>query len=31
LNEFCYKINRRYFGERLFDRLLLASVTETWN
>lgn len=24
LNEFCYKLNRRYFGERLFDRLTLA-------
>lgn len=31
LNEFCYKVNRRYFGDKLFDRLLLASVTETWN
>ena len=27
LNEFCYKFNRRYFGEALFDRLLLACVT----
>lgn len=27
LNEFCYKFNRRYFGDRLFDRLLVASVT----
>lgn len=26
LNEFCYKFNRRYFGDRLFDRLLVASV-----
>ena len=26
LNEFCYKFNRRYFGERLFDRLLDISV-----
>ena len=26
-NEFCYKFNRRYFGDRLFDRLLGASVT----
>ena len=26
LNEFVYKLNRRYFGERLFDRLLIASV-----
>jgi hypothetical protein len=23
LNEFCYKYNRRYFGEKLFDRLLI--------
>ena len=30
LNEFCYKINRRYLGDHLFDRLLIASVTETW-
>ena len=27
LNEFCYKFNRRYFGESLFDRLMIASVT----
>jgi hypothetical protein len=26
LNEFCYKFNRRYFGERQFDRLLSAAV-----
>ena len=26
LNEFCYKFNRRYFGEALFDRLIIASV-----
>ena len=31
LNEFCYKINRRYFGEQLFDRLLIASVSNTWS
>lgn len=30
LNEFCYKFNRRYFGEHLFDRLLIASVSTTW-
>ena len=24
LNEFCYKLNRRYFGEKLFNRLLIA-------
>lgn len=27
LNEFCYKFNRRYFGEAMFDRLLLAGVS----
>jgi hypothetical protein len=26
LNEFCYKFNRRYFGEGLFERLLIAAV-----
>lgn len=26
LNEFCYKFNRRYFGDKLFDRLMVASV-----
>ena len=26
LNEFCYKFNRRYFGERLFDRLMVAAI-----
>jgi hypothetical protein len=26
LNEFCYKFNRRYYGENLFDRLIIASV-----
>ncbi|MEA3448465.1 MAG: IS1595 family transposase, partial [Bacteroidota bacterium] len=25
--EFYYKFNRRYFGENLFDRLLVASVS----
>lgn len=29
LNEFCYKFNRRYFGEKLFDRLLIAAVSYT--
>lgn len=28
LNEFCYKFNRRYFGESLFDRLMIASVKQ---
>jgi hypothetical protein len=27
LNEFCYKFNRRYFGEKLFDRLLIACIS----
>lgn len=27
LDEFCYKFNRRYFGEALFGRLLVASVS----
>lgn len=26
LNEYCYKFNRRYFGEDLFERILLTSV-----
>ena len=26
LNEFCYRLNRRYFGERLFDRMVIAIV-----
>lgn len=30
LNEFCYKLNRRYFGERLFDRLTLAVAKIYW-
>ncbi|KAA6306342.1 hypothetical protein EZS27_042003, partial [termite gut metagenome] len=27
LNEFCYKFNRRYFGEDMFDRLLEIGTT----
>ncbi len=27
LNEFCYKFNRRNFGDKLFDRLLIACIT----
>ena len=27
LDEFCYKFNRRYFGEALFNKLLVASVS----
>ena len=30
LNEFCFKYNRRYFGEKLFSRLLIASISTTW-
>jgi hypothetical protein len=30
LDEFCYKYNRRYFGERVFDRLLIAAVSNAW-
>jgi hypothetical protein len=26
LDEFCYKFNRRYFGDRLFDRLIVACI-----
>lgn len=26
LNEFVYKLNRRYFGERLFDRLVIGNI-----
>ena len=27
LNEFCYKFNRRYFGEELFNRLMVTAVS----
>lgn len=30
LNEFCYKFNRRYFGIHLFDRLLVATLSNPW-
>jgi len=30
LDEFCYKVNRRYFGKDLFDRLMIAAVEDTW-
>ena len=29
LNEFVYKLNRRYFGDKLFDRIVIASITST--
>lgn len=31
LNEFVYKLNRRYFGEKLFDRLIIAGITSSGN
>jgi len=27
LDEFCYRFNRRYFGEKIFDRLIIAAAT----
>ena len=30
LDEFCYKYNRRYFGEKVFDRALIAAVSNHW-
>ena len=30
LDEFCYKLNRRHFGDRLFDRLTIAMVNNDW-
>jgi len=27
LNEFIYKLNRRYFGDKLFERLVIANIT----
>ena len=27
LNEFIYKLNRRYFGDRLFERLIIVNIT----
>jgi len=31
LNEFCYKFNRRYFGDRTMERLLIAGVRHRWD
>lgn len=31
LNEFCYKFNRRYFGEQTMERLLIAGAKHRWN
>lgn len=30
LDEFCYKLNRRYFGDKLFDRLAIAMADNYW-
>ena len=30
LDEFCYISNRRYFGERLFDRMVIAVANNYW-
>lgn len=30
LNEFCYKFNRRYFEDKITDRLIIASLNNTW-
>lgn len=30
LNEFCYKFNRRYYQDKLFDRMLIASISTNW-
>jgi len=30
LDEFCYKLNRRYFGDQLFDRLTIALAKSYW-
>jgi len=31
LNEFCYKLNRRYFGNRIFDRLTIAVASNYYH
>ena len=30
LDEFCYKLNRLYFGDKLFDRLVVAAANAQW-
>jgi transposase-like protein len=30
LDEFCYKLNRRYFGNKLFDRAIIAVAGPNW-
>ena len=31
LNEFVYKLNRRCFGDKIFDRLVIACITAGWH
>jgi hypothetical protein len=31
LDEFCYKLNRRYFGEKLVGRLIVAAIYPYWH
>ena len=31
LDEFCYKLNRRYYGDKLFDRLTIAVASNYWH
>ena len=30
LNEYCYKLNRRYQKQNLFERMIIAGVSDTW-
>jgi len=30
LDAYCYKFNRIYFGDKLFDRLMIAALETTW-
>lgn len=30
LYEFCYKVNRRYYQNKLFNRLLIACISDVW-
>ena len=30
LDEFTYKLNRRFFGEKIFDRLIIACSSFSW-
>ena len=30
LNEYTFKLNRRYFGDKLFERLLIACISFSW-